>query len=353
MLHGLEEELSSSTRRLSSRCRSRRRRSTGNRLKPEFFDAVLELNTEPCATVAAAAIELERLRREAASARVRPDSPSPPARPGPRRVRGAGGHVRRRLAPVRGVRGPLGAASALLGAPCPRGRGEPRSVHGRARGRPSVAPARAGLLGELALRRLGGDRARLDAGGDAEPASPRGCASRLRRATRPGRASPRRSSGSGSRTRSRVSGGTFVRIRISARSSPHAGPADQARGHGGVCRTPAGARRGSATRPSGDRGSTPRTGGRRFGSDAPLVSSTRRRAALHGGGAPRRADSPPGGRRSTSSGRPRSSSGCAASTRPVISSSSDAAGGLKAFARSLVDAHVTSRPWRSGRRPCR
>ena len=37
----------------------------GRRLKPELFAAVLELNTEPCATVAEAAEELEQLRGEA------------------------------------------------------------------------------------------------------------------------------------------------------------------------------------------------------------------------------------------------------------------------------------------------
>ena len=81
-----------------------------------------------------------------------------------------------------------------------------------------MAPARPRPLGELALRRLGGDRACLDAGRAAEPPAARGCASRLRGATKPGRALPRRSSSSGSPTRSRASGGTSARIRVSARS---------------------------------------------------------------------------------------------------------------------------------------
>ena len=127
----------------------------------------------------------------------------------------------------RGLRRPFGAAPALLRPPRPRRRREPRGVHVAARGRPALAPARARAVGQLAVRRRRGDRARLDARRAADAAPPRGRARLPLRTTRPGRPSPSGSSSSGSPTTYAALVGRAAAPAPGHARDPHARPADR------------------------------------------------------------------------------------------------------------------------------
>ena len=158
----------------------------GERYKPELFTTMLELTTGICAGVPQAVEELAELRAGGAPAPGRARARARGRRHlADRRPRRAARHAARAAPALRGVRGPLRPAPALLGAPRARRRGEPGRVHGAARGGAPLAAARARPLGQLAVRRR---RARR-----ASPRPARSCSSSCRAPGRRRRSPPTRS----------------------------------------------------------------------------------------------------------------------------------------------------------------
>ena len=136
----------------------------GARLKEELFASVVELNTGVHRTVAEAVEELRvaARSREGGGGRGRLRS----RRGGYLADRGTGGAAGRRepgVPQIRPLCGSVGPAPVLLRPPRPRGHGEPRGVHGGARGRPALAAAGARALRQLAVRRGRGHGAALGA----------------------------------------------------------------------------------------------------------------------------------------------------------------------------------------------
>ena len=217
---GVEEELFVVDRRTLAPVPVPPEALDGERIKAELFAAVVELEHGACATVAR-----PRTSSDATCGSTRsggsPSMGSCPRRRGTwptARAGGAGDHAGRGLPALRRVRGLIGPPSVLLRASRSRRRREPGGVHGRARARASVAPARARRLGQLALARRSAETGLASNRAEILALLPRSGAPPVFEPTPTGSASPSGSSSSSWRTRTGGSGGTSARIRRSGRS---------------------------------------------------------------------------------------------------------------------------------------
>ena len=126
----------------------------GARLKEELFASVVELNTGVHRTVAEAVEELASLRARAKEAAgeagfvLAAAGTWPTAVPEEQPV-GESPAYRKFV----DYAGPVRAAAIRLRPPRARGHGEPRGMHGGARGRPALAAAGARALRQFAVRR--------------------------------------------------------------------------------------------------------------------------------------------------------------------------------------------------------